>query len=462
MAVSRASAAGERIPRILRWGFGLLVFLALATPAWRTGIFAWWPLLRLSMLAGEPAGLGILAFLPVAVGLGWLAWRGLARPQRPWQWGRAGIALPLAGLTLLSVASLEPALTWRSLVQMVAWGLAWLVYLFALNERPGLTWPLAAAVLVQAGVAIGQFLRQADLGLRSLGELALDPRIDGISVLMADGQPWLRAYGLTGHPNVLGATLALLLLFLLLALRTRRGADRLALAVVVMVGTAGLLVSFSRTAWLGFAAGLLVLVTGAARRERRMDDPPPGPGPARPPFGWVLAAGMVVLVVAFVALFGDLALSRFVSLDTPIEATSLSDRQRDASLALDLIAQAPWRGVGAGNYLAAAQATVADARTVHNVPLLVGSELGLMGLILLVWMGVAPFLCGRGRRAAAGQPDGRARWNGLRFCLPTSSAPWLAMLVVGLFDVTLWLPTSWHAAVLFALVVASQAADKEY
>ncbi len=57
--------------------------------------------------------------------------------------------------------------------------------LFILNEKPHLTVPLALVTLVQGSVALGQFLRQSDLGLAALGELPVDPAVSGISVLWA-------------------------------------------------------------------------------------------------------------------------------------------------------------------------------------------------------------------------------------------------------------------------------------
>ena len=74
--------------------------------------------------------------------------------------------------------------------------------------------------------------------------------------------------------------------------------------------------------------------------------------------------------------------SRLFALDTPTEAQSIDERQRDAALAVAIIRDAPLTGVGLGDYLAAAQRLDADAARVHNVPLLVAAELGLPGLVI--------------------------------------------------------------------------------
>jgi hypothetical protein len=113
-------------------GFAAFLVLALATPAWRVGPFTWWPVWRFPMLAGRLADVGPLSLLPALVVAGWLTTR-LLGPRRPWCWGRPGITLPLFDLTVPALASLEPALTWRTTVQIVGLGLTWLVYLFVIK-----------------------------------------------------------------------------------------------------------------------------------------------------------------------------------------------------------------------------------------------------------------------------------------------------------------------------------------
>lgn len=427
--------------------FALFLVLTLATPSWRVGPFTWWPIWRSPMLAGRPAELGLLSLLLALIVLIWVAQRLLERPRRSWRWGKRGITLPLVGLTVLILVSLEARLTWRTSVQVVGVGLTWLVYLFVVNERPGLTMPLGLVILVQGGVAIGQFALQSDLGLTGLGEFALDPAVSGISVLWARGQRWLRAYGLTAHPNVLGATLAVLLLVLLQPVYQARGWRRAGLTLVGSVGMLGLLCSFSRASWLAFICGAIVWALPIAKdlwtRRRAPPSIPPHGGEeggeglrlSDVPFQFLILA---LVAAIFILFFRDLISSRFVALDTPIEAHSLDERRRDSDLALDLITAHPLRGVGAGNYLAAVRAVEPDSRPVHNVPLLVAAELGLPGAALWLWLALTGL---RARRV--------------------DRAPWLAMLIIGLFDNTLWLTTGWRAAALVALLAAGVSRERD-
>lgn len=407
------------VPFSWRWlsqaAFGLFLFLTLATPAWRAGPFTWWPLWQTPMLAGRGAAIGLLSLLPLLVLLTWWASR---RPRAQlWHWGPKPVTLAWLGLSILVLISLDTALTWRTATQLIGLGLAWFVYLYVLNEQPDLTLLIVLLVLLQSGIAIGQFILQGDLGLTFLGELSLDPAVEGISVLWARDQPWLRGYGLTAHPNMLGGMLAVALLWLLPAWRRARGGTAAALLLTLIIGLGGLSVTFSRAAWLGLALGAAVWLW--SNRPRK----------------WLNVKILLILLpgLLFLVIYGDLAASRFLALGTPLEAQSLNQRLQDMSVAVTLWQQNPLRGVGAGNYLPVAASVDPTAVTAHNVTLLVAAELGLLGLFTWLVLAVAG-LAASSRLALA--------------------APWVAMLVISLFDNTLWLTTSWRSAILFALLSA--------
>jgi O-antigen ligase len=160
---------------------------------------------------------------------------------------------------------------------------------------------------------------------------------------------------------------------------------------------------------------------------------------------WLVAVAAIGMLLF---AYRDLVFSRLFALDTPTEAQSITDRQRDAALALAVIRSAPLTGMGLGEYLAAAQRLDADAARVHNVPLLVAAELGLPGLLLWLWLMAAPFWLwlrpGTAHRYAEIGPR---------------LAPWVAMMVINTFDTTLWLSGNWQTSFLFALVEARAVAS---
>ncbi len=415
--------------------FSLWLVVSLCTPSWRDGPFSWLPLIRFGELAGGPVAVGILNFLPLLVVAGWLRSRLRRRPRR-WRWGRPALTLPFLGLSILSVLSLRPAADRLAFIYLGGLLVVWLVYLYVLNERP-LLWPaLVAVVVIQSAVAIGQFFAQRDLGLSVLGELSLDPAVAGTSVLAARGRPWLRGYGLTAHPNLLGAMFTLLLLLLLPVYRRARQPLATMLAITGAIGLLGLLVTFSRASWLAFASGAVIWLVAAllAGRRQRTD----GLTPFRFRLGWLLV--LIPLLILAVS-YGDLIGGRLVALETPLEARSIGERQRDARLAAEIIRQHPWRGVGLGRYHEAATALDAEAARVHNVTLLVAAELGVGGLLLWLALALAPFWL-----AARGQ---------LRLA---ALAPWAAMLVLNFFDTMLWWSSNWQTAMLFGLLLAHMAA----
>ncbi|MCB0207315.1 MAG: O-antigen ligase family protein, partial [Anaerolineae bacterium] len=285
---------------------------------------------------------------------------------------------------------------------------------------------------------------QADLGLTFLGELDLDPAISGVSVLMTDGQRWLRAYGLTGHPNLLAALLAPLMLYLMSQAKRAGGWERWTLLGIVGLGAVALVATASRAAWLAFAIGLAVWLAAlwTERRQAGQSDPP-GNGALLKSRRSAIAAAAVVggLALLFLAVYGQLLMTRFFDLDTSIEARSILERERDWGIALQLIRQHPLAGVGMGGYLPEARAIDQAARVVHNVPLLVTAELGFVAGLLWIWLTAAPF------GAAIGL--GKRGWQRLTPGL----APWVAIVTMGLFHGLPWINTGWRAAILMALIL---------
>ncbi|RLT37838.1 MAG: O-antigen ligase domain-containing protein [Chloroflexi bacterium] len=424
----------QRMPAIFANGtFTVFLLLALCTPAWRVGPFTWWTVWQSAHPYGNPAQIGLLSLLPVVCVLAWGVDRLADRQRQSWQWGSATLTLPLLVLSLLILRSLQPALNERTLVQVIALVLFWFSYLYALNKRPPLTLLLSIVVLVQAGVALAQFGLQRELGLAFLGELSLDPHVRGTSVLWSSSQiAWMRGYGLTAHPNVLGVTLAVLLLVLLPGLRELRGWRQMGLAAVLAVGALGLLVSFSRTAWLAFLGGLLYW---ALRRNALRSL-------------WAQRGVWLpfLVVPVFLLIYYDLIFSRLFHLESVIEARSLYERVRDAQTAWQLIVAHPWLGVGAGNGLAAAQAVHPDAGSVHSVPLLVMVELGALGGICWLLFMALPLL-----RSAS-----LSLWRRPPASAHPYAAVWVGVLIAGLFDTPLWFTTSWRAALLLGLLAALQ------
>ncbi len=195
----------------------------------------------------------------------------LANPRKL-KAGSAFIWLFLAGLTVsgwVSVLGSEDAILSR--YHAVRFLFLLFFYLFIVNEIDNLTWvlvPVGLQILFQSVVAIAQSQIQSSVGFFALGELALDPQRSGVSVILANNLRFLRSYGLSDHPNILGGCLAFgLILMLAVTLYGIRSHSLLASLVILIVFPA-MLTTFSRSAWISFfaAGSFMVTVETLARR----------------------------------------------------------------------------------------------------------------------------------------------------------------------------------------------------
>lgn len=448
MTRPHCAQAARYLWRLAEGAFALFLVAGLTTPSWRYGAFAWWPVARFDELAGGPVALGLLSFLPAVIAAAWLAAFALeGRGRRAWTWGPLWITLPLLGLTSLAAAGLELSPFRHFFLNAGMLALAWLVYLYVSNARPRLRWPLAVVLVVQGAVAIGQFARQSDLGLVRFGELPLNPAFEGISVLSARGEPWLRAYGLTAHPNLLAAIMVAGLLLLLPTRGRWRDWTRPVYYAAAALGFAGLALSFSRAGWLAFLCGALVLAVVGRQPARARDGE--GAPVRRSTQTWIRLALPVLPALFLLVSYRDLVFSRLFALDTPTEAQSIDQRLHDIRVAISMVEQSPWTGVGIGNYTDVAVALNADNGRVHNVGLLVAAELGLPGFVLWLWLMLVPLWI-YGRKVWSGR-DGPPSRQKIALML----APWAAMLVIDLFDTMLWLSSNWQTSILFALLLAN-------
>jgi O-antigen polymerase len=286
---------------------------------------------------------------------------------------------------------------------------------------------LALAVVVQAAIGVPQFLLGRSIGLPEMIELSLDPARAGTSVVLAQGQRWLRAYGTTQHPNLLGGCLATLLVLLIgISLGARRRARR-PLQLAIGLGLLALLTTFSRSAWLGFAVGSLVVMVVLQGRLRER------PGQRQ----LVIELGLLGLVipVLFVTAYHPLVAARLGLTPAGTEIRSVEERDSLIRGAVELVRQRPLTGVGLGNFSTAlfelAPSAVDDYpvyQPVHLVPLLVLAELGPVGLVAWIWLAGGPLIL----LAVAGR---RIKMTP-RLAGSTGAAT--VLLVVSLFDSYPW------------------------
>lgn len=239
---------------------------------------------------------------------------------------------------------------------------------------------------VSAVLGIWQFITQQSFASSWLGLAIHNSDVLGTSVIEAmapDGilERWLRAYGSLDHPNIFGAYAAIaLLLALWLWLShstTKSKVERYILLTTITLLTAGILVSFSRTAWIAGVGGIIILYLTHLRHIKKQK----------------LEAGgiLAVIAVVFFLLFSQyhyIFLSRFNPTER-LEQISTGERQAGLSSSIDLWSEKPAQGFGLGMYTLALskEDTFQPSwyyQPVHNIFLLVLVEVGIIGLILLV------------------------------------------------------------------------------
>ncbi len=329
---------------------------------------------------------GLIGLMIVA----WVAQRA-ARLRGQVRW--PPLAIALAAFVLVSAFSLPNARSLPlALIEIVKWVEVLAVVVIVYNEATPRRSRRILACLLIAGTA------QALLGVY---QFLTGSGPEGFALL---GR-YVRAYGTFEQPNPFAGYLGLvapLALALALDLRSSRrgrgsGRDRpfarenavgwLALAALPVL-VAGIGTSWSRGAWLGFAAAVLAVNVLQSRR-------------------WAIVFGIAALLVAVAAgagLVPDLIVGRLTSFVpfvgagdiAAIEVTDANyaslERLAHWQSALDMWRDRPWSGIGFGNYEAAyAQYALPKwpyaLGHAHNYYLNIAAEAGLPGLIvyLALW-----------------------------------------------------------------------------
>ena len=408
-----AGIAGAALPRLsvgnLQRSATLAVILLVG------GALAWLPLPLAALAVVGSALVGLILFHPViglillvpvipfspllAIRLGGLQVGGmealLALTLIAWlirMAVRGQIVLPHSLLTLpwliwLGVALLSWTValsTGAALAETAKWIEMLAVYLLviALVERRHLPWLLAAFLVAGAAQAV-------------LGLVQFVARIGPEGFLIFDGT-YMRAYGTFRQPNpyagYLGLTLPLAFSLSLGGLdhwiQHHRGPVRpwlwMSAGAATLLMLAAAYASQSRGAWLGIA---LALVTVAVVRSRQ----------AAAWFAGLFAVGALVAALGSAQLLPAAVQQRLSDvlpvLQIPDIATAevtdanfaLIERLAHWQAALDMWRDAPWLGVGIGNYAAVYPAyAVGRWRDplghAHNIYLNLGAETGLLGL----------------------------------------------------------------------------------
>ncbi|MBI2426919.1 MAG: O-antigen ligase family protein, partial [Candidatus Kerfeldbacteria bacterium] len=411
------------LSKIQKWGLLLFVFLL----PWQTHY-----LVKSVTLAGGVSEYLSIKLFGIDLLLGALALLAVFHGETVIQEMRAR-ALPLLGLLVFAFFSIvwaDDALA--AMMGFVRLTEGTLLVFTVLRTRVSVTELLSALVLagaVQGAFALVQFIAQSSFESAWLGLALHDPSVPGTAVIETLTGRWLRAYGAFTHPNVLGGFLALAFVAAAgLCIQERRRVARVLFGIALVFITSGLLVSFSRASWLAAAIGFAVLAGWiVSRRSSPLFQTQTESRVHR--YQFMTTSLIIIIILAlFTTAFGDL-LSPRLSMSGRIETRSIIERSDFTRDAFDLIRTRWATGVGVANITPAMYAKVDSTRKVyayqppHNLFILVFTELGIAGLLMMIFLFINLFLERAPKQGSA---------------LPLASLLVLVLLVLSFFDHYFW------------------------
>lgn len=237
--------------------------------------------------------------------------------------------------------------------------------------------------LLQAIIAIAQFFYQKSLGLYIFEESILGPQVVGVAKIDMPGFEILRSYGTFPHANPLALFILLTLISLVVMFSTKQYQSlkyRLLFTTVSFLFVLAFLMSFSRA--IALIAALLFLAYSAITSKRVLS----------------LILLLNILTVSWL-LYPEL--THRYDPKTIIDSQAVNFRLFYNDIAIAMIKNSPFWGVGAGNFVwrsadfwsrtelieAALKKDGLGAwifQPAHNVFLLIGAEVGMLGLVVFL------------------------------------------------------------------------------
>ena len=339
-------------------------------------------------------------------------------------------------------------------------GLFWLVTSIKLNWKK-IIYAVVFSGIVQAVLGIYQFITQSTFTSKWLGMAKHIVAAPGTSVVEVLDQRWLRAYGSLQHPNVLAGFLVVCFLLLVgLALHAKSRNDRTVVFTGLITILPALFFTFSRGAWIALAVCCLLSVVSLLIKRKKIV--------INWKMLWQISVISVIIVVALSFIYKDLVGARLAGAER-LEMKSNIERINTYEQAGQILAAGFPFGVGINNYSLALHNLLDSSleswsyQPVHNVFVLVLSEIGIVGLVLFILVLVL-IKVPRSKIQVPRKdqiPNSKFQKTELCSCWNIISfATFLAMLIIMLFDHYFW--TLSFGIYLFWLILALNIKTKSY
>lgn len=245
--------------------------------------------------------------------------------------------------------------------------------------------------VIQSVIALSQFITQKSIGLGWLGESIIGPDISGVAKFSIEGEKLIRAYGTFPHPNILG----IFLLFSLSAglslaiskkslLYNFRWRYRFVFLLEIFLIHVGIFLTYSRSIIL--LTTILSLVFLYSQRIFINTLYKNLCAKLHIPFFLQTALAIIIIFTTMFATYNLLAPR--LCLQCPGD-NSLSLRELYQDTANLIIFKNSFIGIGIGHFVTmSAELSPGispwNLQPVHNLYLLIASELGLVGLLLFL------------------------------------------------------------------------------
>lgn len=321
---------------------------------------------------------------------------------------------------LVIFTSLSPKISYQHNLWVLGGVCLGLVIISKNNLKIKMWLALWLGAVVQALLAIWQFFSQQVYACKWLGLASQDPSDAGVSVIQFADERWMRAYGGFGWPNSLGVYLAtLLVLGLILSIKyckTKRAC--LVLTIGQLIILFGLILSFSRGAWLAALIGVVLLFIIIFKQHRQ--------GLVNKILLEKLSKQLLVYLVfilVWIILLAPLFVARF-DLNNNVERVSIAEHKYQYVESMNIIYRNPWLGIGPGTYTLYLYKQNPrlfpwQYQPAHNIYVLWLVETGFVGLI--VYLTIILYL-------------GKQVWQHNLIFIPVLTV----ILIHGIFDHWLW------------------------
>lgn len=254
--------------------------------------------------------------------------------------------------------------------------LGWMIWYLGKNKKmvtEALIWVIPTWIILESSLAIGQMSKGASLNgvWWWLGERSFDFNTIGIAQMSVVGNGLIRAYGTFSHPNSLAG---FLLVSLIWWVKLKENNNRIFWWIVFWLGLIGIMLTGSRTIW---AITFVVLVWFFGKNFKEIEN------------RW--KGGILILILFFLVF-------KVINFNYPIggflsgwDENGLLKRGQLNLAALGMIKESPIFGVGMKNFLVnlpefQKNNQIFWLQPVHNILLLLVSEIGLLGLGMITWL----------------------------------------------------------------------------